>query len=1151
MEHSFLLGNIHCPSCIATIEGLWTSLPLAQDATHLSVSLLTGIVQVTILPTLLPVFLRLLDEAGFEVVSPTTAAAATEASSSAEQGSSRWYETARTRTKRIEAEQELQREREALHRENCRACREGDGGKGKAKECTTIPIGNDGTSTGATTKITTILVGGMTCSSCIGSVQHILAPAVDARILADAIVTLIPGKAVVTHSGIPDKELVEMLEDGGYDAEIVETVSALPAQGPPDGWVESSFVIEGMTCASCVGSLATILKPSDGIRSSQVTLLPARATIVHDPSVMTTDQIIEAIEDGGFGGQLVASKAIDPSKADSGVREVKLRVDGMFCNTCSDSINDLLDSLKATSTIASFTPLSHANPYTTVSYTPLPPSGFTLRTLQSSIGSLGPFTIHPVRASDVLTTLARAAQARESRSILLRLSLAFLFAIPTFIIAIVAMSLLPSSDPLAMFFSTPLWGNASRGTIALFVLSTPVQFGVGSLFYIRAFKSLRGVWKRVFLVLFILAGRWLEGLSRRRTGDAVEALGRMKASTGILFERPVSSGTDDDKKDGYFSEDDSDGDSTSATPAPGPSTGTNTQVVEVDFLEKGDTLLVPAGSSVPLDSIILSTSAISNFDESSLTGESRPVLKGPGDDVFAGSTNLGPSAVVVRVTAPAGETMLDGIVRAVGDAMAKKARIERVADLVTGYFVPVIVGIAGTTFGIWIVRGYSGSLPTSWLDPGGSWALFAVQFAVAVLVVACPCGIGLAAPTAQMVGTGLAAQHGIVPYGEAFQNATQIDCVVFDKTGTLTRGEFKVSAHHFFAAAPLSPQSLFKAILVVEETSSHPISVGIGAFCQAQPPTDDVVHLATAEEVPGKGLSGTIRVGADSFDILIGNERLLEERDTVYSPEARERTSSLITSWANEGNSVVLVAVRPASTAPPSPFVIADLFAVHDPPRDEAPVVILELERQGIAVFLCTGDNPVTALAVARQVGISEERVFAGVLPIGKRDVIEQLQRGAASDAIAAVQRRRSWWRRTFSRKNLARAKVLFVGDGINDIVALTQADVGVSMGTGAAVARTNSDFCLLSSNLLSLITLLALSKATYHKILTNFAWAIFFNGALVPIAAGAFYDLGRTRLPPVWASLAMALSSISVVSSSLLLRYTFKVPKVALPKGA
>lgn len=533
---------------------------------------------------------------------------------------------------------------------------------------------------------------------------------------------------------------------------------------------------------------------------------------------------------------------------------------------CSSAINAHLSSLQSSSLIVSFTPATLEQPYTTVTYLPRPPTTFTLRHLQSQIASLGPFTIHPVNASTTLASLSQRATTRESQHLLTLLLIAFAFAIPTFLIAIVFMTLLPTSHPLAMYFTDPVWGSASRGTLALFALSTPVQFGVGAMFYQHAWKSVRGVWKRsgegkwrnrflrwgsmdtlvalgtstawgssvgfmildvvtpvmedgrggmmsyfdssVFLIMFILAGRWLEGVSKRRTGEEVEKLGKMKPVVGILFSgAPTDEGEVEDGKDDQ--QDDPDAGAKLATSstlaslptlAASPSSSTpipRTSIIPVDFLEQGDILIIPPGSSVPLDSILLPTSPSSSFDESSLTGESLPLLKAPSSEIFAGSMNLGPAAVIVRVVTGPGETMMDGIVGAVREAMGKKAEIERFADMLTGYFVPVIVGIAGLTLGVWMVRGYSGNLPNEWLDQGrGGWALFSVQFAVAVLVVvssfcssssrtasdvdrvqACPCGIGLAAPTAQMVGCGIAARLGIVPYGggtSAFPTCTQV-----------------------------------------------------------------------------------------------------------------------------------------------------------------------------------------------------------------------------------------------------------------------------------------------------------------------------------------------------------------------------------------
>lgn len=605
----------------------------------------------------------------------------------------------------------------------------------------------------------------------------------------------------------------------------------------------------------------------------------------------------------------------------------------------------------------------------------------------------------------------------------------------------------------------------------------------------------------MFLVFFILVGRLLESLSRRKTGDAIDQLASMKPQEGTL--------QGGDK-------------------------------VRVEMIERGDMVVVPSGAAVPLDGVI--TDGATSFDESSLTGESKPVAKGAGDEVFGGTTNVGSRPVVLRVTRGPGASMIDGIVSIVRDAMARKSDIEQLADRIVGYFVPVIIAGALLTFVIWIIRGYAGDLPKSWLGDSsrqGGWVLFAVQFAVATLVVACPCGIGLAAPTAQMVGAfyplphhtlillpqvgiGLAAKMGIVPYGggEAFQNATSIDAVVFDKTGTLTLGTFAVTDEHVASDA-----ALWETIARVEETSSHPIATALREYA-AQRAKENKIELGDVEEVAGRGLVATV----DGKAVLIGNELLLSER----APDANV-PNELVHRWTGEAKSVILVALD---------GLFAAAFAVQDPPRPESSSVVETLKRRGVVSYMCTGDNERTARAVASSVGINAENVIAGVLPTGKRDAIVMLQRGGAHDAVRALASRRSWWERRRLRRG-ARCRVAFIGDGVNDGPPLATADVGISMGTGSALAITSSDYCLLSSHLGGVVTVLALARATFFKILTNFAWAAVFNLCLVPVAAGAFYDLGQASLPPVWASLAMALSSVSVVTNALSLRLTFRAPKL------
>ncbi|SCV73577.1 BQ2448_7503 [Microbotryum intermedium] len=1246
MSTSLLVHNLHCPSCVSHVTRLLSSAPLSLDPSYITVSLLTRLVSYRPRPGASQTNVaNVLREGGFQVepgpstLTPTSTLATPSSSSSSrhaaldrvERGSEDAWFTSRSKRRQREAEyQEEQRRREEVHRQTCRACRgelsptpselgELGTAKGKAKEECVVPL-----NVPEMLVKSTFVVSGMTCASCVNGLQSALSQ--DPRIKSKQ-VTLLPNRAIVSHeTSLLVDQVKEMIEDAGFDAELVESVTVADNRGrnvPENsdsaklGWWESKFVIEGMTCASCVQSLNGLFEQStSGLRSAQVTLLPALATIVHDPNILSTDNLIEMIEDRGYGAELLTSvpvRGAETAGSDIQARTVKLRVEGMFCSKCSSAINTHLDSLQAAGTILSFQPCSMASPVLSLTYVPQPPDGFTLRTLRSSIMSFGPFTLHPVHTSSVLTLLARQAQARESRSILLRLLITVLFAIPTFIIGIIFVSLLPSSHSLRHYFEEPLWGSASRAMIVLSILATPVQFGVGFFFYQRAWHSLRGVWKRggwkekllrwgsmdtlvalgttggyaasvaflaievrkkpsgrmgmsmemgyfdssIFLMMFILLGRYLEGISRQRTGDAIDELAKMKAATGLLYMGTLAS---HGNQVGEI--DDEDRESTSKvalhTPAEASST---TQELEVDYFEVGDVLIIPSGSSVPLDAVLLTSSSPSNFDESSLTGESLPVVKQPGGAVFAGTTNLGPSAVLVRATSNAGSTMLDGIVQVVRDAMGKKAAVEKLADAITGIFVPCIVAIAAVTFSIWVIRGYSGNLPKDWLDEAerisGGWSLFAVQFTVAVLVVACPCGIGLAAPTAQMVGTGISARLGIVPFGggEAFQNATKIEAVCFDKTGTLTKGEFTVARHRLYPITGLEydRSTSMRIVKLVEEASTHPISIGVREFCSEQLVLAEESQLAApvsllcSEEIAGRGLKAIVNVGSSSVEVLVGNLVLLSEHALALDHD----TTAVSDAWANDGCSIIFVAVRskqPSQTGAEGNFQLLAAFGVQDQPRDEAAFVVSALEKKGIAVFLCTGDHERTARAIARSVGIADDCVFAQVLPIEKAKVVERLQSGLARTRIEELKRAQgsTWWMRLTRRSgpSAVGAKIAFVGDGINDVVALSQADAGISMGSGSSIALTSSEFCLLRSNLSALLTLFALSKATLNKILTNFAWACLFNGCLVPIAAGAFYDLGRTRLPPVWASLAMALSSISVVVNSLMLRWTFRIPK-------
>jgi len=517
-------------------------------------------------------------------------------------------------------------------------------------------------------------------------------------------------------------------------------------------------------------------------------------------------------------------------------------------------------------------------------------------------------------------------------------------------------------------------------------------------------------------------------------------------------------------------------------------------------------------------------------------------------------------------------------VRVVREGQTRRAPIERIADILTGYFVPVVTLIAISTWVIWLALGVSGVLPDYWLDVDeGSWPVWSLGFAIAVFVVACPCGIGLAAPTALFVGSGLAAKYGILAKGggEAFQEASWLDVVVFDKTGTLTEGgEPKVTDEEVFVdtvgrdeegalGLELEVRKLVHAIAIgLEEMSSHPLARAVVSHCEPQERAN--VTGSEVEEVPGRGLRGvfTINNTNDSYEAIIGNEAFMTENGVA---ELGDVTSSLLYSWKSRGKSVVLLAIKPrpnTTTLPCFPqetFTLAATFAAADPLRPEAPYVVRNLRASGISVWMISGDNPVTATAVADMVGIPRDNVIAGVLPTQKAEKIQYLQ------THAPKRPRRTWYGKTKTAN--PRAIVAMVGDGINDAPALAVSDVGVAIGSGSDVAIGSAKFILVSSNLCSLLTLTELSRKVFRRVKFNFFWACVYNLIALPVAAGVLYPVGmrgynapptvqshgvdhngiqmdmegkgprRIRLEPVWASLAMALSSVSVVCSSLLLR--------------
>lgn len=551
------------------------------------------------------------------------------------------------------------------------------------------------------------------------------------------------------------------------------------------------------------------------------------------------------------------------------------------------------------------------------------------------------------------------------------------------------------------------------------------------------------------ILSLVTVGKYLETRSKSKTGGAIEALIDLAPKTATVV-----------------AED-----------------GTET-TVDVDAILPGQVLRVRPGESIPVDGVVLKGS--SAVDESALTGESIPVEKTAGDTVNAATVNR-TGSFTFRATRVGADTSLAKIIQLVEDANATKAPIARMADKVAGVFVPVVFVISAVTFVTWMVL--TGSVNE------------ALTSAVAVLVISCPCALGLATPVAIMVGTGKGAEMGILfKSAEALENLRSVGTVVLDKTGTVTRGKPAVTdivvATRADGSPAMSEKALLKLAAALERSSEHPLAEAIMAECETRGIVARMVEDFTA--VPGRGV--TAREGQNA--IAAGNVRLMDELGVTVPAGLAEQ-------FAAEGKTPLFFAKNGE---------LAGTIAVADEVKETSAEAIAALRSLGVDVRMLTGDNRVTAEAIARRVGLTSKQVIADVLPADKERHVRELQD--------------------------AGSKVAMVGDGINDSPALARADVGLAIGTGADIAKEGADVVLMRSDLMDVARAIELSRATIRNIKQDLFWALFYNGIGIPLAAGVFFPLTGWQLSPMFGAAAMSLSSVCVVSNALRLK-SFK-PKVA-----
>ena len=829
--------------------------------------------------------------------------------------------------------------------------------------------------------------------------------------------------------------------------------------------IKISLPVEGMTCAACVGHVENALKGVPGVVEASVNLGTEKASVEFDPAEVRFQVLGDAVSGAGYK---------------LGTKSASLIIGGMTCSACVSHIENALRDVPG---------VAEANVNLGVERASVEfvPGMVELSDLQAAVEGAG-YRVEGFNDSgDQERELERLSKVKEIRDLRNRL----LFA------GTVAILLLLGTFDVFPWVSN-LMGR-SYYPFLLWALATPVQFWAGSTFYTSGLGALRhrtsnmhtlialgttvaygysaavvllhafspevladnGIEAKVYfdtaaiIVALILLGRFLEAGARGRTSEAIRRLIGLRPTSA----RVVRDGNEID--------------------------------IPVDQVVIGDTVLVRPGEKIPVDGLV--TNGYSAVDESMLTGESMPVEKFPGEKVFGATINSN-GALYFEATQVGGETVLAQIISLVEEAQGSKAPIQRVADQVASYFVPAVIIASLAAFAFWMLLGPSPVLT------------FSTLVLVSVLIIACPCALGLATPTAIIVGTGRGAEQGVlIKQAEALEIAHKVDTVVLDKTGTLTAGKPVVTDLIASDGSRSSEQDLLFLAASAERGSEHPLGEAIVMEAQAQGLR--LESVTAFEAIPGRGISAQVNGRAVRF----GNLALMEDSGVPVNGLA-EQASAL----AAQGKTPMFLATDGQAVG---------LIAVADTVKPEAFEGLAQLRRMGLEVVMLTGDNVWTAHAIAGQLGV--ELVEAEVLPQDKAAVIKRLQ---AEGRVVAM-----------------------VGDGINDAPALAQADVGLAMGSGTDVAMESADITLMRSDVNGVATALDLSRKTIRTIKQNLFWAFFYNVLLIPVAAGAFYPVfqgvggvpgsldfffgDQGFLNPALAALAMAFSSVTVVSNSLRLR--------------
>ena len=806
------------------------------------------------------------------------------------------------------------------------------------------------------------------------------------------------------------------------------------------------FSIDGMTCASCAQTVEKAAQKLPGVKTANVNLATEKMNIQFDSSALTEADIQKAVADAGY-------------TAISNTVKKTFNIEGMTCASCAQTIEKATQKLRGVN-------LSSVNLATEKLVVEYDPGMVNLTDIIKAVMDSG-YEAHEEVATADTVDQDKEKKQKEIKSLWNRFLISALFTAPLLYIAMGHLVNAPLPD-----FINPMM-NPEAFAIVQLVLTLPVVV-VNSKIYRNGFKALSkghpnmdslislgtsaaflyGVFATVMIfrgevayanelyyetaaviLALIVLGKYLETLTKGKTSEAIKKLMGLAPKTALVV------------RNGKESE------------------------ISIDEVVVGDIIVVRPGGKMLVDGVVIE--GLTSVDESMLTGESIPVEKSVGDAIIGASINKN-GTIRYKATKVGKDTALSQIIKLVEDAQGSKAPIAKMADIISGYFVPIVIAIAILSALAWYFAGQTG--------------VFALTIAISVLVIACPCALGLATPTAIMIGTGKGAEHGVLfKSGTALETTHKLNTIVFDKTGTITEGKPKVT--DIITAEGISETELLTLSASAEKGSEHPLGEAI--VNSAEEKGLAFLKTETFNAIPGHGIEVTI----NGQHLLLGNKKLMDEWHIGLG-----NLASASDALASQGKTPMYIA---------KDGKIAGIIAVADTVKESSLRAIKKLHKMGIEVAMITGDNKRTAEAIAKQVGI--DRVLSEVLPEDKANEVKKLQDEGK--------------------------KVGMVGDGINDAPALAQADVGIAIGSGTDVAIESADVVLMRSDLMDVPTAVELSKSTIRNIKENLFWAFAYNILGIPFAMGVVYAFGGPLLSPVIAAAAMSFSSISVLLNALRLK--------------